>query len=55
MYDPGFFTEADKARGKMTERADVEKILRAKTTEIEPRLGYKSLDEVVHRDDLVVL
>ncbi len=35
--------------------ADVEKILRAKTTEIEPRLGYKSLDEVVHRDDLVVL
>jgi glutamate 5-kinase len=34
---------------------EVEKILRAKTTEIETRLGYKSLDEVVHRDDLVVL
>lgn len=34
---------------------DVEKILRARTSEIETRLGYKSLDEVVHRDDLVVL
>ncbi|HEX7125853.1 MAG TPA: glutamate 5-kinase [Thermodesulfobacteriota bacterium] len=44
------------ARGLVNYPAhDVEKILRAKTTEIEARLGYKSLDEVVHRDDLVVL
>jgi glutamate 5-kinase len=34
---------------------EVERIARCKTTEIEARLGYKSLDEVVHRDDLVVL
>jgi glutamate 5-kinase len=30
-------------------------IRRAKTTEIESLLGYKSFDEVVHRDNLVVL
>jgi glutamate 5-kinase len=34
---------------------DVERIARAKTSEIEARLGYKSLDEVVHRDDLVLV
>ncbi len=34
---------------------EVERIAGCKTSEIEARLGYKSLDEVVHRDDLVVL
>ena len=27
----------------------------AKTREIEPRLGYKSFEEVIHRDNLVIL
>jgi glutamate 5-kinase len=31
------------------------KIRGAKTTDIEKALGYKGLDEVVHRDNLVVL
>ncbi len=34
---------------------EVRKILGKKTTEIEAALGYKDSDEVVHRDDLVVL
>ena len=34
---------------------ELRKIRRAKTTEIEILLGYKSFDEVVHRDNLVVL
>ncbi|MFO1518061.1 MAG: glutamate 5-kinase [bacterium] len=34
---------------------EIEKIKGAKTIEIEARLGYKYLDEVIHRDDLVVL
>lgn len=35
--------------------ADLQKIKGAKTTEIENILGYKYYDEVIHRDDLVVL
>ena len=35
--------------------AEIEKINGAKTSEIESRLGYKYFDEVIHRDDLVVL
>jgi glutamate 5-kinase len=35
--------------------ADIEKIRGAKTDEIERRLGFKSFDEVIHRDDLVIL
>lgn len=35
--------------------ADLQKIRGAKTTEIEKILGYKYYDEVIHRDDLVVL
>ena len=31
------------------------KIRGAKTREIEPRLGYKSFEEVIHRDNLVIL
>ncbi len=34
---------------------ELRKIRRAKTTEIEVLLGYKSFDEVIHRDNLVVL
>lgn len=34
---------------------DIEKIKGRKTTEIEPVLGYKYSDEVIHRDNLVVL
>jgi glutamate 5-kinase len=35
--------------------AEINKIKGLKTTEIENKLGYKYSDEVVHRDDLVVL
>jgi glutamate 5-kinase len=34
---------------------DVRRIRGLHSAEIEPRLGYKYLDAVVHRDDLVVL
>jgi glutamate 5-kinase len=34
---------------------EVRRIAGLKTSEIERALGYKYLDEVVHRDDLVVL
>ena len=34
---------------------ELRKIRRVKTTEIEGLLGYKSFDEVIHRDNLVVL
>jgi glutamate 5-kinase len=34
---------------------DIEKIKGRKTSEIEPQLGYKYSDEVIHRDNLVVL
>jgi len=34
---------------------DAEKLCGAQTAEIETRLGYKGTDEVVHRDDLVVV
>ncbi|MCW5893599.1 MAG: glutamate 5-kinase [bacterium] len=44
------------ARGLVNYAAgDVAKIMGAHTREIEKRLGYKGSDEVIHRDDLVVL
>jgi len=44
------------ARGLVNfEAQELRKIRRAKTAEIERLLGYKSFDEVVHRDNLVVL
>jgi len=44
------------ARGLVNFDADeLRKIQGAKTREIEPRLGYKSFDEVIHRDNLVIL
>jgi glutamate 5-kinase len=47
---------AEFARGLVNYDADeLRKIRGAKTTDIEKALGYKGLDEVVHRDNLVVL
>jgi glutamate 5-kinase len=44
------------ARGLAGYGADeVRRIAGLKTSEIEGALGYKYLDEIVHRDDLVVL
>jgi glutamate 5-kinase len=44
------------ARGVVNfDAAEVRKIRGAKTQEIEERLGYKSFDEVIHRDNLVIL
>jgi glutamate 5-kinase len=44
------------ARGVVNfDAAEVRKIRGAKTQEIEQRLGYKSFDEVIHRDNLVIL
>jgi glutamate 5-kinase len=34
---------------------ELRQIRGAKTRDIEPRLGYKSFDEVIHRDNLVIL
>jgi len=34
---------------------ELRRIRGAKTREIEARLGYKSFDEVIHRDNLVIL
>ncbi|MBI3634674.1 MAG: glutamate 5-kinase [Candidatus Rokubacteria bacterium] len=43
-------------RGLVNFTADeLRKIRGAKTREIEGRLGYKSVDEVIHRDNLVIL
>ena len=47
---------AEFARGLVNYDADeLRKISGAKTTDIEKALGYKGLDEVVHRDNLVLL
>jgi glutamate 5-kinase len=44
------------ARGVVNfDAAEVRKIRRVRTSEIEGLLGYRSFDEVVHRDNLVVL
>ena len=44
------------ARGVVNFDADeLRKIRGVKTKEIEARLGYKSFDEVIHRDNLVIL
>jgi glutamate 5-kinase len=47
---------AEFARGLVNfDAEELRKIKRVKTSEIERVLGYKSFDEVVHRDNLVVL
>ncbi|MBI5967489.1 MAG: glutamate 5-kinase, partial [Deltaproteobacteria bacterium] len=33
--------------------AEINKIKGLKTSEVESKLGYKSGDEIIHRDDLV--
>ena len=44
------------ARGLVNfDAPELRQIRGAKTREIEPRLGYKSFDEVIHRDNLVIL
>ena len=44
------------ARGLVNfEAGELRRIRGAKTQEIEARLGYKSVDEVIHRDNLVIL
>jgi glutamate 5-kinase len=44
------------ARGLVNfDAAELRKLRGAKTREIEARLGYKSFDEVIHRDNLVIL
>ena len=44
------------ARGVVNfDAAELRKIRGAKTNEIEQRLGYRSFDEVIHRDNLVIL
>jgi glutamate 5-kinase len=44
------------ARGLVNfDAAECRKIRGAKTREIEERLGYRSFDEVIHRDNLVIL
>jgi len=48
--------EREFARGLVNfDAPEVRRILGAKTREIEQRLGYKSFDEVIHRDNLVIL
>ena len=47
---------AEFARGLVNfDAGDVRKIRGAKTREIEVRLGYRSVDEIIHRDNLVIL
>jgi glutamate 5-kinase len=44
------------ARGLVNfDAAELRRIRGAKTREIEARLGYKSVDEVIHRDNLVIV
>jgi glutamate 5-kinase len=44
------------ARGLVNfDTGELRRIRGAKTQEIEARLGYKSFDEVIHRDNLVIL
>jgi len=44
------------ARGLVNyDAAELRRIRGAKTREIEERLGYRSFDEVIHRDNLVLL
>lgn len=47
---------AEFARGLVNfDAGDARKIRGAKTRDIEGRLGYRSVDEVIHRDNLVIL
>jgi glutamate 5-kinase len=44
------------ARGLVNfDAAELRRIRGAKTRDIEARLGYKGVDEVIHRDNLVIL
>jgi glutamate 5-kinase len=44
------------ARGLVNFDADeLRRLQGARTLEIEARLGYKAVDEVIHRDNLVIL
>ena len=52
----GRSTAAEFARGLVNfDAPELRQIRGAKTPEIEKRLGYKSFDEVIHRDNLVIL
>lgn len=52
-YDPG---GKEFARGLVNyNRQELESIQGKKSKEIEPTIGYKYTDEIIHRDDLVVL
>ena len=43
------------AKGLVNYKAsDIKKFMGLRTSEIEKRLGYKSYDEVIHRDNLVM-
>ena len=43
------------AKGLVNYKAsDIRRLAGLKTSEIEKRLGYKSYDEVIHRDNLVM-
>jgi len=47
---------SDIARGLTNyDAAELRKIQGAKTKDLEGRLGYKRFDEVIHRDNLVLL
>ncbi|UCH35283.1 MAG: glutamate 5-kinase [Armatimonadota bacterium] len=49
-------SDVEIARGLVNYRAeDVRKIRRCRTSEIEARLGHRPFDEVIHRDNLVLL
>jgi glutamate 5-kinase len=53
LLDP---TGREFARGLVNyEASEVEQIRGARSTEIEPKLGYKAFDEIIHRDNLVLL
>ena len=48
--------EREFARGLVNFDADeLRRLQGARTLEIEARLGYKAVDEVIHRDNLVIL
>jgi glutamate 5-kinase len=49
-------TGAELARGLVAyDRTDADQIIGAQSSEIESRLGWRGRDEMIHRDDLVIL
>ena len=48
-------TRAEKIGGAELPREEAEKIVGCKTVDIAQRLGQKTFDEIVHRDNLVIL